>query len=189
MNVSDCIDCSLNLSPRRLLHSRGVAQMAIALNERYGLGYEKGELYQMGLCHDLAREWDTLALVKAVHEHGIEVSEEELQSPVLLHAPVAAYLLSGSGLGDEALTAIRHHSLGSTAMGVMGALLYCSDYLEINRTHLTEHERVRLLGEPTIEALTLAIVECDRTWRRGQGLPVALASDELYHDLLKRLRS
>ena len=182
--MSNSIDLEYSLSPERLLHSRAVAALAVSLSDRYGLTVDSDELYQAGLHHDLAREWGNEALVRFTIDEQVEVTDEELAHPVLLHAPVAAEVLSRAGMSRAQLRAVRHHTLGSREMGVMGQALFCADYLEPNRTHISDEERARLLEEETIEALCLKVIEREWRWRIQTGRSIARAS-EAFHRYLK----
>ena len=184
MKRINSIELEYTLSPKRLLHSRAVAAFAVDLNTRYRLGVDCDELYQAGLHHDLAREWDSEALLRFAVEEQVEVSEEELSHPVLLHAPVGAVLLERAGMSRAQVLAVRHHTLGSSEMGVMGQALFCADYLEPNRTHLSGEERAGLLEEASIEALCVKVIEREWQWRIEQGKPISGAS-RAFHRFLK----
>ncbi|MCK9547517.1 MAG: bis(5'-nucleosyl)-tetraphosphatase (symmetrical) YqeK [Sphaerochaeta sp.] len=177
------------LSPMRRRHSLAVATTAVALNTRYRLGIDGDELYEAGLHHDLAREWESEALVRFSVDEQVEVSDEELAHPVLLHAPVAAVVLERAGMSHAQVLAVRHHTLGSSEMGLMGKALFCADYLEPNRTHLNDEERRLLLQEATIEALCLRVLERAWQWRRSEGKTISRASRAFYRSLMAEERA
>lgn len=187
MNVNNSIDLDLHLSARRLAHSRGVAEMAVAINRRYALHCSDDELYAAGLYHDIAREWEGEALLRFVAEHHLAVSEEEMAHPVLLHAPVGAAILAQAGMGDRQVLAVRHHTLGSSEMGTFGQVIFCADYIEVTRTHLDEHDRALLLEEETIEALCVKVIEREWRWREREGRPISLAGRAFYRYLKEGL--
>lgn len=168
-------------------HSQGVGQMAVMLNERYALGFADDELHRVGLYHDLAREWREEDLVRFATEGDLAVSEEELAHPILLHAPVAAAILERAGMDRPQLLAVRHHTLGSEEMGTFGMAIFCADYMEPNRTHLTDEDRALMLEEPTIEMLCVRVIEREWQWRRGEGRAIALASRAFYRHLRERM--
>ncbi|MFA5446643.1 MAG: bis(5'-nucleosyl)-tetraphosphatase (symmetrical) YqeK [Sphaerochaeta sp.] len=159
------IDLERCLSSERLRHSKAVAQTAMLLNHTYALGLDDQELGIAGLYHDLAREWKDQELLEYTHTKKIEVTPDELANPTLLHGPVAAHLMQATGPSDEVLLAIRHHTLGSVEMGSLGLLIYLADYLEPNRTHITEDVRLRLLGLQPVEALAMAVIDDGRAWQ------------------------
>lgn len=188
MNVNNSIELELTLSSARMRHSRGVAEMATAINDRYNLGFASSELYDVGLYHDLAREWESGALLDFVAEHDLAVSEEEMAHPVLLHAPVGAAILEQAGMDRSQVVAVRHHTLGSSEMGRLGFALFCADYIEPNRTHLDDADRALLLEEETIEALCVKVIEREWQWREARGKTIARASRAFFHYLTRGVR-
>ena len=187
--MSNSIDLEYTLSPKRLRHSRAVADFAVSLSDRYGLAVDDDELYQAGLHHDLAREWGDEALLRFTIDEQVAVTDEELAHPVLLHAPVAAVVLERAGMIRAQVLAVRHHILGSSEMGVMGRALFCADYLEPNRTYISDEERARLLEEETIASLCLKVVE--REWRHliQTGRSIAHASEAFRRSLKEEVEA
>jgi HD superfamily phosphohydrolase YqeK len=51
----------------------------------------------------------------------------------------------------------------------MGLVLYIADYIEPNRMHLDDGDRASLLGEPTLEALCIRILEAESMHLRSKG--------------------
>ena len=187
MNVNNSIAIDFNLNAKRLAHSRGVAETAIAINKRYDLHCSDEKLYPTGLYHDIAREWDSEALVRYAREHNLAVSEEEMAHPVLLHAPVGAAILAQAGMDGQQVLAVRHHTLGSSEMGTFGQIIFCADYIEPTRTYLDDTDRARLLEEETIEALCMKIIEREWRWRRDSGREASLAGRAFYRYLEEEL--
>lgn len=184
------IDCTAlefelkeSLSEKRYHHSLAVAQSCLRLNERYSLHLDATELYAAALMHDMAREWGREQLVDYALANNLDLMSEERECPTLLHAPVAASLLAGRGFSDQVCTAVRYHTLGSIHMGTMGLLVYISDYLEPNRTHLCEQDRQRLLEHPTAEKLCLAILEQERAYLVAKAKQISASGEELYRFL------
>jgi predicted HD superfamily hydrolase involved in NAD metabolism len=172
-----------SLSERRYRHSLAVAQTCLQLDTRYLLHLDQAELYVAALMHDMAREWSKEQLVDYALAHNLHLLGEEREYPVLLHAPVAASLLSARGFSKAVCTAVRYHSLGSIHMGLMGLLVYVSDYLEPNRTHLGQQDRERLLAFATPEELSLAVLEQERVYLASKDKQISACSEELYRFL------
>ncbi len=133
------------LSKERLEHCIGTSEYALFLANRYTpkfLESHKEDIMNAALFHDMCREWKESSLVEFISLHSIEVEEEENNYPVLLHAPVAAYRMNESELLNKEYMkrAVRWHTLGSKEMGILGALLYCSDYMEPKRPYLREEK-------------------------------------------------
>lgn len=178
------IDLERCLSKARIRHSKAVAQTAMLLNRIYAMGLDDQELAIAGLYHDLAREWKDQALLDYTYECKLQVTADELAHPVLLHGPVAAHLVQNAGASEDVVLAIRHHTLGSTDMGSIGLLIYLADYLEPNRTHISEEVRLRLMGTHPVEALAMAVIDGGRAWQSGGLLE---PTKRLYHSLEKSL--
>ncbi len=172
------------LSEKRFSHSLAVAQTCLLLNERYKEHLDEDQMYLCGLLHDIVREWTDERLLSYVKEHQLVLEAEEMQYPVLLHAPVGAHFLSSLGYPVQLCTAVRYHTLGSVGMGRMGLVLYIADYLEPNRTHISEADREVLFALPSLDSVCLEILKRERAYLCAKGKPVSALSDELYRFLM-----
>ena len=114
-------------------------------------------------------------------------SRQGLAHPVLLHPGGRR----GAERRHEPRSGVggRHHTLGSSEMGVMGRALFCADYLEPNRTYISDEERARLLEEETIASLCLKVVE--REWRHliQTGRSIAHASEAFRRSLKEEVEA
>ena len=137
-----------HLTPKRLRHSLAVTALCLRLNERYRLGLADDDLQAVGLGHDIARSWSEERLRSYIVKHEIALYPGEEAVVDLLHAPVGAHLLKTMGYNKDVVQAIRYHTLGSIEMGALGFVLFASDYLDPNRTFLTEEDRKTLLRNP-----------------------------------------
>lgn len=151
------------LSPPRMKHSINTSIYARYLTYRYSDQCKRvsvEEVINASLFHDICREWKEDELVEYTISNQLECSELELQFPILLHAPVAADLMNHYPLLDKEgmKKAVRWHSLGHKTMGLLGALLYCSDYMELGRSYLSHKKREELLRSDSIETLTQKII-------------------------------
>jgi predicted HD superfamily hydrolase involved in NAD metabolism len=170
------IDCTAleaelkeTISTKRFMHSLSVSQTCVDLAHRYREQLDENLLRACGLMHDMAREWTDEQLLSFARKHMLHLEAEELEYPVLLHAPVAAQLLKERGFPPELCLAVRHHSLGSKEMGRMGLVLYLADYLEPNRSHLDDQLRERLLKAPSLEALCVQVMEMEGEYLKKKG--------------------
>ena len=122
------------ISPERLAHSLGVAEMAEFLAKQNGVSNEKA--YLAGILHDYARELPVDLLKKIAAQIG-ENDEIQIAYPELLHAPVGAYLLQKElGITDaEVLRAVADHTLGRREMGKLEQILYLADMIEVGRQY------------------------------------------------------
>lgn len=166
-------------SEHRFAHSVSVGFTNLVLNRKFGLGLDEDDLYQMGLLHDICREWTDKKLYGWAEEHHVSLTPEERENGCLVHAPVAAALLGEEGWGSDVTTGIRWHTLGSPDMGRMGLVIFVSDYLEPLRTHLTEEDRARLLDHETLEGVALSLLEMQDAYFVRKGRRNARETDRL----------
>ena len=90
MNVEGIFrEVQSELSPKRWRHTQGVMDKAVELAERYGENVDQARL--AALLHDITREWDTEKWLAEAELVGLELDEAVRHSPVLLHAPLAAW--------------------------------------------------------------------------------------------------
>ncbi len=134
MNQQEIIDIlKRRLSPQRLQHSLGVANVARDMAQQYGSDPDKA--YTIGLLHDYAKGMSGDALLVLANEHFLIEDQVESQVPDLLHAPVGAYLLMTElGIDDpEILQAVRVHTLGSPEMSLLDKIIFLADMIEPGR--------------------------------------------------------
>lgn len=124
---------SAKLSPQRWQHSLRVAQLAQELAEIWGVNTEQAKM--AGLMHDYARELSHEQLLYLAAYFGHNILEEERENPVVLHAPVGAFLLEKDfGLKDqEVLNAIIRHTVGGSSMTLLDKIIFLADMIEPGR--------------------------------------------------------
>ena len=125
-----------NLSTKRFIHSLGVAEEAVRLAKRYSCDTQKA--YIAGLVHDCAKELNTeisIALLK--DKYNVEITDEFIQSPRLLHGLVGSYLINDLfNISDpEIIDAVRYHTTGKANISLLSAIIYIADYIEPNRIY------------------------------------------------------
>jgi predicted HD superfamily hydrolase involved in NAD metabolism len=150
------------VSATRYSHCLSAARETIALLQRYVPGFTDFDSARLaGVWHDVARQWTDGELLSYAQEQGIPMEDEEVRYPMLLHGPVASRLLEQQmPQVDEAVKlAIRWHTIGSVAMGLLGAALFVADYMEPLRRHLHPGERDTLLESKSLEGICLRVVE------------------------------
>ncbi len=169
-----------NMKPSRLEHSIGVAETSAMLLEKAGLDPESGRI--CGIYHDYFRYIAPDAAVSEVNKHSIPTVPEEMESPVLLHAPIAAFHMREivGPVPDSYLKAVRWHTLGSKDMGMLGAAVYIADYAEPGRKHLDDGERRKIFSMPSFEAMVSYILEMQYEYFRTTDKTSAGITDELY---------
>lgn len=142
------------LPHRRFVHTKGVAATAVVLAKRYGVDCEQAEL--AGWLHDCARVYPTGTLIEECNRCNIAVTKIDEQSPVLLHAPLGAYLAREVyGIDDEAvLDAVLYHTVGRENMTRLEHIIYLADMIEPNR----EYDGVDVLRRLAERDLTQAMI-------------------------------
>ena len=122
-----------SLSAKRLKHSVGVSETAVALAEHYGADIEKARL--AGLLHDCAREMTSNILLKIAEVSGIVLNNIEKCQIALLHAPVGAIVASRDyGIDDEEICqAISRHTVGGPELELLDKIIFLADFIEPGR--------------------------------------------------------
>lgn len=129
----------------RYLHTLGVMYTASSLAMCHGEDLERAQV--AGLLHDCAKCIPNPKKLKLCQQHGIPVSEAEMDSPYLLHAKLGAYIARAKYdvHDEEILSAIRCHTTGKPAMTLLEKIIFIADYIEPMRSkaqNLTEIRRL-----------------------------------------------
>ncbi|MCH5324112.1 MAG: bis(5'-nucleosyl)-tetraphosphatase (symmetrical) YqeK [Eubacterium sp.] len=151
------------LSKKRLTHSLNVAEQCLRLAERHGGDTEKA--YLAGLLHDIKKEETPQAMKSQAALSEMDVSEEELYTPALWHAPAGAYhIRTKLGITDaDLLNAVRYHTAGRADMTVLEKIVYLGDMTSEDRSYkdVEKFRRVCMddLDEAMYDALKFSIQE------------------------------
>lgn len=125
----------LRLSDKRMKHTLGVVKAAVMLAERHFPEIAPEDAEIAALMHDYTKEYPVEKHLEICARYGVEVTEEEIASPKLLHAKSGAALAKEVyGLKPEIVSAVRWHTTGRPAMEPLEVVLYFADYIEENRT-------------------------------------------------------
>lgn len=137
-------------------HCLGVEETSVKLARAYGIDEKKAAL--AGLVHDYGKLFPEEELCRIALENGIG-DDVILKEPVLLHAPVGAWLLQKDlGIKDEEiLEAVRLHTTGFPAMSPLAKIIYLADYIEPGR-NCPGVEEVRAIAFQDLEKALLAAV-------------------------------
>jgi predicted HD superfamily hydrolase involved in NAD metabolism len=146
------------VKPGRYAHILRVTEMMESLADRFGLDAEKARL--IGLSHDFDRDapsWKALALVS---DWNISVTALERTNPVMLHGPVtAARLYRHFRIRDlSVVSAVRHHTLGSPDLDLLGLSLYVADTCEPGRSFPDEEQREMIMEQSSLPAMVREII-------------------------------
>ena len=123
---------------------------------RYDYDLDKAEL--AGLLHDCAKRYKNDILIEKCRQHGVELTEDELLAPVVIHAKYGAWMAKHKyGIQDEEiLSAIRFHTTGCPDMTTLEKIVWLADYIEPRRAYIEQLPRIRKLA---FQDLDLAICE------------------------------
>lgn len=122
------------MTPGRYEHARAVAVSAVELARMHGVSPREAET--AGLLHDYARDLDAGELLRIAGSEGLIRFEIERQAPVLLHAPVGAWLVR-TELGIEnpaVLRAIEVHTAGAPDMDKLAKIVHLADLIAEGRS-------------------------------------------------------
>lgn len=173
------------LSPKRFSHSMGVSQTAADLAVRFGENIEKARL--AGLLHDCARNLPSNNLLQMAETFAIVMNDVERCQPMLLHAPLGAYLAQKEyGVEDpEILAAIRLHTTGGQNMSTLEKIIYLADCIEPSRD-FPGVAKLRSLAATDLNAALLVAFDQSLHYVIEQGLLIHPATMEGRNYLLLR---
>ncbi len=113
-----------------LRHVQRVLIEAKDLAGRYDLDPARVELATWG--HDLFRSFPPEAQLRLAEEAGLTIEDADRADPVLLHGPIAAVTLRQrfAVTDEEALSAVRDHTLGAAEMPMIAKVILLADKFE-----------------------------------------------------------
>ena len=118
------------MTAARFAHTMSVTRLALELAAEYGADSERTAV--AGLLHDVARDRGPRWLAAYALKNRLKVpalTRTLLAAPILIHAYAGAEAAEKKfGVKDrEVLNAIRNHTLGSAAPGLLDKIIYVSD--------------------------------------------------------------
>jgi predicted HD superfamily hydrolase involved in NAD metabolism len=117
--------------PKGLIaHVERVLAEAQDLGRRWDLDPGRVELAVWG--HDLFRSYRPGEQLRLAREAGVPIAEVDEASPVMLHGPIAAVVLREvfGVRDDEALEAVRSHTVGMAKMPLLAKVILLADKVE-----------------------------------------------------------
>ena len=111
-------------------HVERVVTEAVQLAEFWDVDPQRATLAGWG--HDLFRALAPAAQLKLAREIGLPLTEADSAAPMLLHGPNAAIVLRERfSISDEdALAAVRDHTLGAPEMPMLAKIILLADKVE-----------------------------------------------------------
>lgn len=168
----DAIQQEFESRPEGLVrHVQRVLVEALDLAARYDLDPERVELATWG--HDLFRSFPPDDQLRLAVEAGLPLTSADHADPVLLHGPIAATTLRERfDLADEeALAAVRDHTLGATEMPMLAKVILLADKVEKRkRDHTPVMKAIRRVAWRDLDLALLCwsdwklIEERERGW-------------------------
>lgn len=125
------------------------------------------------LLHDIARSHEYTELINLAESFGLDITETDLQIPLLLHGPVGAELLKRDrGLKDnDILEAVACHTTGSPGMGKLAKVVFLADKLETGKIQDSpELGKVRALAYKDLDKAVLAYLLWQKESLQEKGL-------------------
>lgn len=172
----------------RYEHSLSVSFTCMALAMRYGYDLEKAEL--AGLMHDCAKRYTDNELIARCQKHGIELTEEEIKAPAVIHAIYGAWLAKSKyGIQDEEiLSAIRWHTTGKPQMTLLEKIVYIADYIEPRRDRASDLNEMRYQAFQDLDQTMYAILTGTVTYnekKSGSVVSITKQAAEYYSNVTK----
>lgn len=137
-------------------HCVSVAKTMLAMADKVEITPEQA--VTAGLLHDLCKPMKPAELAQAAAEYGIT---EDLESPNLLHGPVAAEECRQTlDIEDEGvIDAIRWHTTGRAGWSRVGQAMYIADFSEPLRAYASAEEAREILDRDGFEAALLFVID------------------------------
>ena len=131
MTDANAILSAMTVSERRLKHTLGVAEAAKEIAKTHFPALDLKQVELAALMHDFTKEYSVERQLELCAKYGLELTDDEKNTPKLLHAKTAAMIASDRfSLSTEICNAIYWHTTGKPAMSPFEIVIYLADYIE-----------------------------------------------------------
>ncbi len=131
MTDANAILSAITVSEKRLKHTLGVAEAAKEIAKTHFPALDLKQVELAALMHDFTKEYPYERQLELCAKYGIELSEDERNTPKLLHAKTGAMIASDRfSLSTDICNAIYWHTTGKAAMSPFEIVIYLADYIE-----------------------------------------------------------
>lgn len=174
------------MKDKRLTHTLGVRQTAVALADRYGASMQAAGVAAM--LHDIAKPLPLERMQALAREYRLTLPRDVMESANLLHGPLAAAIAEYAlGIADQqVLSAIACHTAGKIGMSTLDKVLYIADAIEPNRADYPGLSEIRALADHDLNAAVLRSMERTREYVLARGLPFSEQSQSILEDMKKQ---
>jgi len=179
------------LTPKRYLHTLGVAYLSASLAMCHGISHR--DALVAGLLHDCAKNYPEKEMLEDCIRQNITLSEHERRIPELIHAAYGAWLskeLYGI-VQEEILLAVRNHTLGRPGMSKLEQIVYLADYFEPERTQPTNPslDEIRRVAFRNLDEATFLVSENSIRYFEAAGKdtdPMTYQVYEYYKNIVRK---
>lgn len=177
------------LNPMRYEHTISVSFTCMNLAMNYGYDLQKAEL--AGLLHDCAKHFTDEELIARCEKHGILLTEGQKKAPAVIHAIYGAWLAEHKyGMEDaEILEAIRCHTTGKPAMGILDKILYIADFIEPRRDKASNLPAIRALAFQDLDKTVYQIMDGTLQYLKRGGGSVDPMTEKAYQYYREQMES
>ncbi len=148
------------ISEKRYSHTLSVERTALEIGSLIGYA-EPDMLSAAAILHDIAKEIPVDDQISMLRCKGFDLTEEDIESPEILHSFVGAFVFSE--LGEEyydpsVANAISEHTVGSEDMSLISMIIFISDYIEETR----QYPICREMRKKTFDMLSAQTEDAER---------------------------
>ena len=179
------------LTPKRYLHTLGVAYLSASLAMCHGISHR--DALVAGLLHDCAKNLPEDDMLQQCLTMNLPLSEHEKRIPELIHAVYGSYLAKEEYkiVQEDILLAIRNHTLGRPQMSKLEQIVYLADYLEPERMQPTipSLDELRSIAFQNLDKATYLVSENSIRYFESAGKdtdPMTYRVYEYYKNIVRK---